>query len=76
MLGAPTVCTNIEGWSTHETQKSKEGCMEICILLCRYAGQYNLGYSHTAMPTVKLASSQRSSGISAWNAPWVQVGFS
>ena len=36
-----------------------------------YAKEYCLGYIYAATPTRKLTPRQRSSGLGAWNAPWL-----
>ena len=58
-----------ESWRTPETQRSKELCVEICILSGRHVKEYSLGYIHATTPIGKLAPRRRSSGLSAWNAP-------
>ena len=73
--GTPVVSqvyANVEGWRTLEVQRSKEPCVEICMLLRQYAKEYTLGYMYAATTTGKLAPRQRSSGLSAWNAPWMK----
>ena len=50
----PQVYANIEGWRTPEVQRSKDLCVEVCILLRQYAKDYTLGYTHAAAPTGKL----------------------
>ena len=38
------VYAKVEGWRTPEVQRSKELCLEICILLRQYAKEYSLSY--------------------------------
>ena len=70
MSVAPQVQDKVEGWRTPKVQRSNEICVQICILLRQYAKEYSLGYFHATTKTGKLAPSWRSSGLSAWNAPW------
>ena len=66
------VYATLEGWRTPEVRRSKEPCAEIAVLLHQYAKEYRLGYIHAATPTRKLTPRRRSSGLSAWNAPWMK----
>ena len=66
------VYAKVEGWCTPEVQRSKEPFAEICFVLHLYAKDYSLGSIHDAMPMGKLAPFQRTSGLSAWNTPWVR----
>ena len=72
---ASQVYAKVEGWRTPEVQRLKEPCAEICVLLRPYAKDDSLGKVHAATPTGKLAPHRRSSGLSAWNAPWPVVWF-
>ena len=71
---APQVYNKVESWRTPEVQRSKEPCVEICILLRQYAKQYNLGYIHATTQTRKRIQRRSSSGlshlVSASNALW------
>ena len=60
---------NFEGWRTPEAQRSKGPCVEITILLRQYAKEHKLYLCHHA--DRKANSTPESSGLSAWNAPWL-----
>ena len=71
---APQVYANVGSWRTPERQRSKELCIEICILSLQYAKEYSFGYIHAITPTRKLTPLWISSGLS--NAPWVRWRYS
>ena len=61
----------VEGWRTPEVQRSKGLYVETCSCLRQHAKEYSLlGCIHAATPTRTLTPRRRSSGLSAWNAPW------
>ena len=69
---ASQVYAKVKGWRSHEVQRSKEPCAEICFLLPPRAKDYSLGNIHAATPMGKLTPRRRSWGLSAWNAPWTE----
>ena len=66
----PQVYAKVEGRCTPEVQRSKEPCIDICILLRQCAKEYSLGNIQAVTPTGKVTPHRRSSGLSTRNASW------